>query len=148
MCELYNNDAVLYIPPFGEELQNEVFEDGSVSLHSDTYLLSRLSDMSLSENMIAHLSERLQPVVSSLPEDLQTAASKLSDFDLMQTTPSRYTQFLSDKVSEAKEFFSKLDKHSETLKSDEERAKFDKARTSLRDFILRFSSDDDNKETN
>ena len=146
MCELYNNDALRYIPPFGEELQNETFEDGSVSLHSDTYLLSRLSDMSLSANMIAHLSERLQPIVSSLPEELQSAASKLSDFDLMKTTPSRYAQFLSDKVAETKEFFTKLDEHKDSLKSNEERSKFDKARQSLRDFILRFSSDESKEE--
>ena len=48
--------------PIGEELQHQVVDKDTVSLHSDVYILTRLSDLNLSQNMVDIISNRLQMV--------------------------------------------------------------------------------------
>ena len=56
---LKNIDCVAYVSPVGEDLQIESFGD-FVSIHSDSYILSRINELVSSRNLqdaiLAHLS--------------------------------------------------------------------------------------------
>ena len=41
-----------YVRPIGEELQHQTVGSDTVCLHSDSYILTRLSEMKISQNMV------------------------------------------------------------------------------------------------
>ena len=41
---LKNNDCVVYVSPIGEDFQIESFGD-SISVHSDSFILSRINEL-------------------------------------------------------------------------------------------------------
>lgn len=133
-------NVLTYIPPIGEELQHVIVENEGVCLHSDTYLLAHLHDMKLSDNMVNVIQSRLSEVKDSMSEDLRKSFDKLNDFEKMDFTDSRYSQFLSDKIAKTKQFMSEMDKEIQSNKDSEESEKLFAASKSLRDFILRLSS--------
>lgn len=141
----FNTDCAVYLPPVGEELQHEFCDaDSTVSLHTDSYLLSRLSDSQLSQSVLEMLQSRLQPIADSFSPELRESFDKLSDWSKMDITPSRYAQFLSDKMQDAKNFFDKFDSEQSELSKKADADKLEKARHALRDFVLRFADDSDN----
>ena len=136
-----------YVKPLGEELQHQTVDSDTVCLHSDTYLLTRLSELKISQNMIDIITNRLQEVKDSMPANLRQSFDKLDDFQKMDITDSRYTQFLSDKIEKTKAFMSQLDAEVKKAKDSEDSEKLKKANLALRDFVLRLGSDpisDDN----
>lgn len=136
-----------YVKPIGEELQHQTVGTDTVCLHSDVYLLTRLSELKISQNMVDVITSRLQEVKDSMPEDLRQSFDKLDDFQKMDITDSRYTQFLSDKIEKTKAFMSQLDAEVKKAKDSEDSEKLKKANMALRDFVLRLGSDpspDDN----
>lgn len=136
-----------YVKPIGEELQHQTVDSDTVCLHSDVYILSRLSEMKLSQNMVDNIINRLQEVKDSMPDNLRQSFDKLDDFQKMDITDSRYTQFLSDKIEKTKSFMSQLDNEVKKAKDSEDSEKLKKANMALRDFVLRLGSDpssDDN----
>ena len=136
-----------YVKPIGEELQHQTVGSDTVCLHSDLYLLTRLSDLKISQNMVDIITNRLQEVKDSMPENLRQSFDKLDDFQKMDITDSRYTQFLSDRIEKTKVFMSQLDDEVKKAKDSEDSEKLKKANLALRDFVLRLgseSSPDDN----
>lgn len=138
---LKNYGCSVYVPPVGEELQIEDFGT-SVSYHTDAYLLAKLSQLNLSQNMQDLIVSRFQQVKDSLPADLADEVNKLSDEEKIKQTDSRYTQFLSDRTNNLKSLMKKFEDYSKEVKDSEERDKLTAANKSLRDFILRLSQTD------
>lgn len=135
---LKNYGCSVYVPPVGEELQIEDFGT-SVSYHTDTYLLAKMSQLNLSQNMQDLIVSRFQQVKDSLPPDLAEQVNKLSDEEKIKQTDSRYAQFLSDRTNNLKSLMKKFDDFTKEVEDKEERAKLDSANKYLRDFILRLS---------
>lgn len=147
MMDISLNGVLHYVRPIGEELQHQVVDDDTVCLHSDTYILTRLSEMKLSQNMIDIITNRLQQVKDSMPDNLRQSFDKLNDFEKMDFADSRYQQFLSDKVDKTKAFMRQLDSEVQKAKDSDDLDKLKKANLALRDFVLRLGSDssDDNE---
>lgn len=131
-----------YVRPIGEELQHQSVGSDTVCLHSDSYILTRLSEMKISQNMVDIITNRLQEVKDSMPDNLRQSFDKLNDFEKMDLTDSRYQQWLSDKVEKTKDFMSQLDSEVKKAKDSEDMEKLKKANLALRDFVLRLSSPD------
>lgn len=129
-----------YVRPIGEELQHQTVGSDTVCLHSDSYILTRLSDMKISQNMVDIITNRLQEVKDSMPENLRQSFDKLNDFEKMDLTDSRYQQWLSDKVEKTKDFMSQFDSEVKKAKDSEDLEKLKKANLALRDFVLRLGS--------
>ena len=130
-----------YVKPIGEELQHQTVGSDTVCLHSDVYLLTRLSELKISQNMVDIITNRLQEVKDSMPENLRQSFDKLDDFQKMDITDSRYTQFLSDRIEKTKAFMSQLDDEVKKAKDSLDSEKLNKANLALRDFVLRLGSD-------
>lgn len=137
-------NVLTYIPPIGEELQHVIVANEGVCLHSDTFLLAHFQDLKLSDNMVNVIQSRLSSVKDSMSDDLRKSFDKLSDFEKMDLTDSRYSQFLSDKIAKTKQFMSDMDKEIKSRKDSEDSKKLISAQKSLRDFIIRLSTPDDN----
>ncbi len=142
---LKNYGCSIYVPPVGEELQIEDFGT-SVSYHTDTYLLAKMSQLNLSQNMQDLIVSRFQQVKDSLPPDLAEQVNKLSDEEKIKQTDSRYAQFLSDRTNNLKSLMKKFEDFTKEVEDKEERAKLDSANKSLRDFIIRLSSPYDDSD--
>lgn len=136
---LKNFGCSVYVPPVGEELQIEDFGT-SVSYHTDTYLLAKMSQLNLSQNMQDLIVSRFQQVKDSLPPELADQVNKLSDEEKIKQTDSRYAQFLSDRTNKLKSLMKNFEDFTKEVEDKEERAKLDSANKSLRDFIIRLSS--------
>ena len=136
---LKNYGCSVYVPPVGEELQIEDFGT-SVSYYTDTYLLAKMSQLNLSQNLQDLIVSRFQEVKDSLPPELSEQVNKLSDEERIKQTDSRYAQFLSDRTNNLKSLMKKFDDYRKEVEDKEERAKLDTANKSLRDFIIRLSS--------
>lgn len=136
---LKNYGCSVYVPPVGEELQIEDFGT-SVSYHTDTYLLAKMSQLNLSQNMQDLIVSRFQQVKDLLPPDLAEQVNKLSDEEKIKQTDSRYAQFLSDRTNNLKSLMKKFEDFTKEVEEKEERSKLDSANKSLRDFIIRLSS--------
>lgn len=139
--DIYLSDVLHYVKPLGEELQHQTVDKDTVCLHSDVYILTRLSELKLSQNMVDIITNRLQEVKDSMPENLRKSFDKLDDFQKMDITDSRYSQFLSDRVEQTKSFMSQLDSEIKNAKDSEDSEKLKKANLALRDFVLRLGSD-------
>ena len=98
--------------------------------------------MKISQNMVDIITNRLQEVKDSMPDNLRQSFDKLDDFQKMDITDSRYQQWLSDKVEKTKDFMSQLDSEVKKAKDSEDTEKLKKANLALRDFVLRLSSPD------
>lgn len=131
-----------YVRPIGEELQHQSVGSDTVCLHSDSYILTRLNEMKISQNMVDIITNRLQEVKDSMPDNLRQSFDKLNDFEKMDLTDSRYQQWLSDKVEKTKDFMSQLDSEVKKAKDSEDMEKLKKANLALRDFVLRLGSPD------
>lgn len=136
---LKNYGCSVYVPPVGEELQIEDFGT-SVSYHTDTYLLAKMSQLNLSQNLQDLIVSRFQQVKDSLPPELAEQVNNLSDEEKIKQTDSRYAQFLSDRTNNLKSLMKKFEDFTKEVEDKEERAKLDSANKSLRDFIIRLSS--------
>ena len=103
--------------------------------------------MKLSQNMVDIITNRLQQVKDSMPDNLRQSFDKLNDFEKMDFADSRYQQFLSDRVEKTKAFMRQLDSEVQKAKDSEDSDKLKKANLALRDFVLRLGSDssDDNE---
>lgn len=142
---LKNYGCSVYVPPVGEELQIEDFGT-SVSYHTDTYLLAKMSQLNLSQNLQDLIVSRFQQVKDSLSPELAEQVNKLSDEEKIKQTDSRYAQFLSDRTNNLKSLMKKFEDYTKEVEDKEERAKLDSANRSLRDFILRLSSPSDDSD--
>lgn len=89
---------------------------------------------------------RFQEVKDSLPPELAEQVNKLSDEDKIKQTDSRYAQFLSDRTNSLKSLMDKFEDFRKGVEDKEERVKLDAASKSLRDFIIRLSSNSEDSD--
>jgi hypothetical protein len=108
-------DKVVYVPPVYEEVQHEVtsVDDNNVplrtSFHTDISLLQRIDNMRVDAQTLREIKESLQPMIdnSNFRSQFEETFGSLTDDELINSCPSRYTQTASEKMSYLKELAAK-----------------------------------------
>ena len=136
-----NYKTKCYVPPIGEDLQHDICDSG-ISIHSDVTLLSRLSDMRLSQSLMDGILSRFSQVKDDMPKEILDKFNALDDFKKMDFIDSRYLQSLSDKKSALSSFIDDYDKKLSEMKESEEKVKLTTARKNLDNYILSMFSGD------
>lgn len=131
-------NKVVYVPPVYEEVQHEVtsVDDNNnplrTSFHTDVSLLQRIDNMRVDAQTLREIKECLQPMIdsSNFRSQFEETFGSLTDDELINSCPSRYTQTASEKMSYLKELAAKdkevREKASAAAKEKEEREKLEK----------------------
>lgn len=138
---LKNNDCIAYVSPIGEDLQIESFSD-SVSVHSDSYILSRINELVSSRNLQDAILSRFESVSDSLSPEIRQQLDKLSDNELVKQTDSRYQQFLSDRSQKIKQLMLDFDAEKKKEEDSAKQEDLTKLEQGLKDLVKRFHSYD------
>lgn len=138
---LKNNDCVAYVSPFGEDLQIESFGD-SVSVHSDSFILSRINELVGSRNLQDSILARFESVSDSLSPELRLQLDSLSDNELVKQTDSRYQQFLSDRSQKIKQLMLDFDVEKQKVEDSQKKEDLSNLEKGLKDLVKRFNSYD------
>ena len=129
---------VVYVPPVYEEVQYEVtsVDDNNVplrtSFHTDVSLLQRIDNMRVDAQTLREIKESLQPMIdnSNFRSQFEETFGSLTDDELINSCPSRYTQTASEKMSYLKELAAKdkvaREKLAAAAKEKEEKEKLEK----------------------
>lgn len=129
---------VVYVPPVYEEVQHEVTSVDSnnvplrTSFHSDVSLLQRIDQMRADAHTLREIKESLQPMIdsSNFRAQFEETFGALTDDELINSCPSRYTQTASEKMSYLKELAAKdkevRDKAAALAKQKADKEKADK----------------------
>ena len=131
-------NKVVYVPPVYEEIQHEVtsVDENNVplraSFHTDVSLLQRVESLRYDAQTLQSLKESLQPMIdnSNFRSQFEEAFGSLTDEELINSCPSRYTQTASEKMSYLKELAAKdkdaRQKAADAAKEKEEKDKIEK----------------------
>ena len=131
-------NKVVYVPPVYEVVQHEVtsVDDKNnplrSSFHTDVSLLQRIDSLRADAQTLREIKESLQPMIdtSNFRSQFEETFGSLTDTELINSCPSRYTQTASEKMSYLKELAVKdkevRDKAAAALKEKEEKEKADK----------------------
>lgn len=131
-------NKVVYVPPVYEEVQYEVtsVDDNNVplrtSFHTDVSLLQRIDNMRVDAQTLREIKESLQPMIdnSNFRSQFEETFGSLTDDELINSCPSRYTQTASEKMSYLKELAAKdkdvREKAAAAAKEKEEKEKLEK----------------------
>lgn len=138
---LKNNDCIAYISPIGEDLQVESFCD-SVSVHSDSFILSRINELVGSRNLQDAILARFESVSDSLSPELRQQLDSMSDNELVKQTDSRYQQFLSDRSQKIKQLMLDFDAEKQKVEDSLKKEELSKLQIGLQDLVKRFNSYD------
>lgn len=138
---LKNNDCVAYVSPIGEDLQLENFGD-SVSVHSDSFILSRINELVGSRNLQDAILARFESVSDSLSPELRKQLDSLSDNELVKQTDSRYQQFLSDRSLKIKQLMLDFDAEKQKVEDSLKKEDLTNLEKGLKDLVKRFNSYD------
>lgn len=138
---LKNNDCVAYVSPIGEDLQLESFSD-SVSVHSDSFVLSRINELVGSRNLQDAILARFESVSDSLSPELRKQLDSLSDNELVKQTDSRYQQFLSDRSQKIKQLMLDFDAEKQKVEDSLKKDDLTNLEKGLKDLVKRFNSYD------
>lgn len=138
---LKNNDCIAYISPIGEDLQIESFCD-SVSVHSDSFILSRINELVGSRNLQDAILARFESVSDSLSPELRQQLDSLSDNELVKQTDSRYQQFLSDRSQKIKQLMLDFDAEKQKVEDSLKKEDLTNLEKGLKDLVKRFNSYD------
>ena len=138
---LKNYGCSVYVSPVGEELQIEDFGT-SVSYHTDAYLLVKLSQLNLSQNMQDLIVSRFQEYKDFLPPELSEQVNKLSDEEKIKQTDSRYQQFLSDRSQKIMHLLSDFDSAQKKVEDTLRKQELTDLEVGLRDLVKRYNSYD------
>lgn len=141
IMSLKNNDCVAYVSPIGEDLQIECFGD-SVSVHSDSFILSRINELVGSRNLQDAILARFESVSDSLSPEFRQQLDSLSDDELVKQTDSRYQQFLSDRSQKIKQLMLDFDAEKQKVEDSLKKEELTKLEIGLRDLVKRFNSYD------
>ena len=104
-------NKVVYVPPVYEEVQHEVtlVDENNVplctSFHTDVSLLQRIDNMRIDAQTLREIKESLQPMIdnSNFRSEFEDTFGSLTDDELINSCPSRYTQTASEKMNYLKE---------------------------------------------
>ena len=131
-------DKVVYVPPVYEEVQHEVTSVDEnnrplrTSFHTDVSLLQRIDNMRVDAQTLREIKESLQPMIdnSNFRSQFEETFGSLTDNELINSCPSRYTQTASEKMSYLKELAAKdkdaREKAVAAAKEKEEKDKLEK----------------------
>ena len=131
-------NKVVYVPPVYEEIQHEVTSVDNenrplrTSFHTDVSLLQRIDKMRVDAQSLREIKEALQPMIddSNFRSQFEDTFGSLTDDELINSCPSRYTQTASEKMSYLKELAAKdkeaREKAAAAAKEKEEKDKLDK----------------------
>ena len=131
-------NKVVYVPPVYEDVQHEVtsVDDKNnplrTSFHTDVSLLQRIYNMRADAQTLREIKESLQPMIdnSNFRSQFEETFGSLTDDELINSCPSRYTQTASEIMSYLKELAIKdkevRDKAAAALKDKEEKEKVEK----------------------
>lgn len=126
-------EKVVYVPPVYEEVQHEVtsVDDNNVplrtSFHTDVSLLQRIDNMRVDAQTLREIKESMQPMIdnSNFRNEFEETFGSLTDDELINSCPSRYTQTASEKMNYLKELAVKdreaRDKAAAAAKEQEEK---------------------------
>lgn len=141
-------NKVVYVPPVFEEVQHEVtsVDDKNnplrTSFHTDVSLLQRIDNMRVDAQTIREIKESLQPMIddSNLRAEFEQTFGSLTDDELINSCPSRYTQTATEKMSYLKELAVKdkeaRDKVAAAAKEKEEKDKIEKENKEFQSRLL------------
>lgn len=130
-------EKVVYVPPVYEEVQHEVtsVDDKNVplrtSFHTDVSLLQRIDNMRIDAQTLREIKESMQPMIdnSNFRNEFEETFGSLTDDELINSCPSRYTQTASEKMNYLKELAVKdkeaRDKAAVAAKEQEEKDKIE-----------------------
>lgn len=131
-------EKVVYVPPVYEEVQHEVtsVDDENrplrTSFHTDVSLLQRIDNMRVDAQTLREIKESMQPMIdnSNFRNEFEETFGSLTDDELINSCPSRYTQTASEKMSYLKELASKdkaaREKAAAVAKEKEEKDRLEK----------------------
>lgn len=131
-------NKVVYVPPVYEEIQHEItsIDDKNnplrTSFHTDVSLLQRIDNMRVDAQTLRDIKESLQPMIdnSNFRSQFEETFGSLTDEELINSCPSRYTQTASEKMSYLKELAAKdkeaREKAAAAVKEKEEKDKLEK----------------------
>lgn len=131
-------NKVVYVPPVYEEVQHEVTsvdENNNplrTSFHTDVSLLQRIDNMRADAQTLREIKESLQPMIddSNFRSQFEETFGSLTDDELINSCPSRYTQTASEKMNYLKELAVKdkeaREKAATAAKEKEEKDKLEK----------------------
>lgn len=131
-------NKVVYVPPVYEEVQHEVtsvddeYRPLRTSFHTDVSLLQRIDNMRVDAQTLREIKESLQPMIdnSNFRSQFEETFGSLTDDELINSCPSRYTQTASEKMSYLKELAAKdkeaREKAATAAKEKEEKDKLEK----------------------
>ena len=141
-------NKVVYVPPVYEEVQHEVtsVDDKNnplrTSFHSDVSLLQRIDNLRADAQTIREIKDSLQPMIdnSNFRAEFEQTFGSLTDDELINSCPSRYSQTASEKMSYLKELASKdkeaRDKAAAAAKEKEEKGKVEKENKEFQSRLL------------
>ena len=136
---LKNNDCIAYVSPIGEDLQIESFAE-SVSVHSDSFILSRINELVSSRNLQDAILSRFSTFSDSLSPEIREQLDRLSDNELFKQTDSRYQQFLSDRSQKIKQLMLDFDAEKTKLEDSAKQEDLTNLEKGLKDLVKRFNS--------
>ena len=131
-------EKVVYVPPVYEEVQYEVtsVDDNNVplrtSFHTDISLLQRIDNMRVDAQTLREIKESMQPMIdnSNFRNEFEETFGSLTDDELINSCPSRYTQTASEKMRYLKDLAVKdkdaREKAAAAAKEKEEKDKIDR----------------------
>ena len=135
---MLTKDKVVYVPPVYEEVQHEVTSVDKnnnplrTSFHTDISLLQRIDNMRVDAQTLREIKDSLQPMIdnSNFRSQFEETFGSLTDNELINSCPSRYTQTTSEKMNYLKELAAKdkevRDKAAAEAKEKEEKDRIDK----------------------
>ena len=108
-------NKVIYVPPVYEDVQHEVtsVDDKNnplrTSFHTDVSLLQRIDNMRVDAQTLREIKESMQPMIdnSNFRAEFEATFGSLTDDELINSCPSRYTQTASEKMSYLRELAAK-----------------------------------------
>ena len=130
-------DKVVFVPPVYEEIQHEITSVDKnnmplrTSFHTDVSLLQRIDSMRIDAQTLREIKESLQPMIdnSNFRSEFEESFGSLTDDELINSCPSRYTQTASEKMNYLKELAAKdkeaRDKAAAAVKEKEEKDKIE-----------------------
>lgn len=145
---MLTKDKVVYNPPVYEEVQHEVtsVDKNNVplrtSFHTDVSLLQRIDRMRIDAQTLREIKESLQPMIdnSNFRADFESTFGSLTDDELINSCPSRYTQTASEKMNYLKDLAAKdkeaRDKAAAAAKEQEEKDKIEKENQEFQSRLL------------
>lgn len=141
-------NKVVYVPPVYEEIQYEVtsLDDNNnplrTSFHTDVSLLQRIDSMRADAQTLREIKESLQPMIdnSNFRAQFEDTFGSLTDDELINSCPSRYTQTASEKMSYLKELAAKdkeaREKVAAAAKEQEEKDRLEKENKEFQSRLL------------